>query len=210
MQQTFSLNSFPLPGPIQPVNSQALVKLAKADESTKGGLFLATENAEKPREGVVVAVGEGRVHPDTGVIMPVGVKVGDLVLLSGDVGEQVEYCGSAHQFIADESILGVFEGGVSGSPESFRPLRDLLLIKLAESATSTSSGIAIAVGDNDAAPQGEVIAVGPGRQTSMGGVAPMDVSKGDNVMFQSFAGSDVTLVGGKYKVVSASDCIAKW
>ena len=78
------------------------------------------------------------------------------------------------------------------------------------SATSTSSGIAIAVGDNDAAPQGEVIAVGPGRQTSMGGVAPMDVSKGDNVMFQSFAGSDVTLVGGKYKVVSASDCIAKW
>lgn len=57
--------------------------------------------------------------------------MGDLVLLSGDVGEQVEYCGSAHQFIADESILGVFEGGVSGSPE-FCPLRDLLLIKLAE------------------------------------------------------------------------------
>jgi chaperonin GroES len=70
----YSLNNFPLPGPIKPVNSQTLVKQARADESTKGGLFLASDSAEKPREGIVVAAGDGRVHPDTGVVLPIAVR----------------------------------------------------------------------------------------------------------------------------------------
>jgi len=70
----YSLNNFPLPGPITPVSNLVLIKLSKADESTKGGLYLATEEVEKPREGIIVAVGAGRVHPDTGVVIPTGVR----------------------------------------------------------------------------------------------------------------------------------------
>jgi hypothetical protein len=60
------------------------------------------------------------------------VKQGDLVLLGDFSGEQVDYCGASHQFLSEESILGTFEGGVSGSVSGFRPLRDLLLVKIAE------------------------------------------------------------------------------
>lgn len=60
------------------------------------------------------------------------VKKDDLVLLGDFSGEQVDYCGTSHQFLPEESILGVFEGGVSGSVNGFRPLRDLLLVKITE------------------------------------------------------------------------------
>lgn len=181
----------------------------------------------------------------------------DLVLLREFTGEQVEYCGQAHQFMSSDSILGTFVGGVSDSAKDFRPLSDNLLVKISEAATSTSSGIALAVGDTESTPRGDVVQAGPGRTTSLGGVAPMDVVRrnskqphsarrpshpnrtlrrrwrtgaaaatpslpltrvalpapqaiGDSVMFQPYSGSDVNLGGKKYKVVRASDCLAKW
>lgn len=66
------------------------------------------------------------------------------------------------------------------------------------------------MGEDEAAPQGQVLAVGPGGITSTGGVAPMQIAKGDFVMFTQFSGADVVLEGGKFKVVRAANCMAKW
>ena len=91
----YSLNNYPLPGPLSPVYNQALVKLSRSDETTTGGLFLAAEEKEKPREGVVVEAGPGRVHPDTGATLPTAVKSGDLVLLGEFAGEKANHMPSS-------------------------------------------------------------------------------------------------------------------
>mmetsp|Transcript_3310 Transcript_3310/g.10711 ORF Transcript_3310/g.10711 Transcript_3310/m.10711 type:complete len:239 (+) Transcript_3310:40-756(+) len=205
----YSLNNYPLPGPLSPVYNQALVKLSRSDETTTGGLFLAAEEKEKPREGVVVEAGPGRVHPDTGATLPTAVKSGDLVLLGEFAGEKVDYNGASHQFVSDDGILGTFKGGVVQA-DTFCPLRDRLLVRLAEAQSETSSGIALATGDDEAATQGEVVAAGPGRMTSAGEVVPVGISAGEHVLFGKYAGADVSLPGGKFKVVHASDCLAKW
>ena len=187
-------------------------------------------------------------------------KPGDLVLLGEFGGEKVDYCGQMHQFIADEAILGVFVDGVARSAKSFKPLRDRVLVKLAECAalprtarpssraraqprsrsdqsplshnstrrlspspapqphplsarrsqTQTSSGIAIAVGNDEAPTQGHVVAAGAGRMTSTGALAPMPVVEGDAVLFGQYAGAEVQMDGGKYNVIFAADCLAKW
>lgn len=209
VMQEYRLNNYVLPGPITPLQNQALIKLSKAADRTGGGLFVATEEVEKPREGIVVAAGPGKKHPETNMLLECPVKEGDLVLLAEFSGERVDYCGDSHLFIDGTEVLGVFEGGVV-SADAFRPVRDRLLVEMAEQATETASGIALAVQEDEDSPQGLVVQVGSGRLSSTAEAQPMSVSAGDHVLFGKYKGSDCTLEGKKYKVVNEIDCLAKW
>ena len=51
----------------------------QAEEKTTGGLFVPAAATEKPREGMIVAVGPGRTHQDSGVLMPTQLSAGDVV-----------------------------------------------------------------------------------------------------------------------------------
>uniref|UniRef100_A0A7S0J0F3 20 kDa chaperonin, chloroplastic n=1 Tax=Calcidiscus leptoporus TaxID=127549 RepID=A0A7S0J0F3_9EUKA len=205
----YRLNNYELPGPLCALNNQALIKLSKADDRTAGGLFVASEESSKPREGVVVAAGPGRTHPETGKLMANCVQEGDYVLLADFTGEKVEYCGESHMFINADEILGVFDGGVPKA-EAFKPMRDRALVEVAEIATETASGIALAVGDEEQPTLGQVVKIGDGRLTSMGDLQPLPISIGDHVLYGKFSGTDTTLEGKKYKIVFASDCLGKW
>ena len=94
MQETYRLNNYVLPGPVKCVGDQVLVKMAKKDDRTTGGLFVAAGegDAAAPKQGTVVACGPGKAHPDTGVVLPMPASVGDLVLLADFTGEKVSYC----------------------------------------------------------------------------------------------------------------------
>jgi len=205
----YRLNNFQLPGPLEALNTQILVKLSKMDDRTKGGLFVATEESKKPREGVVVAAGPGRLHPETGKLLPNPVKEGDYVLLADFSGEKVEYCGEQHMFVSSDDVLGVFEDGVT-TAKNFRPVSDRLLVEIAQAATETASGIALAVQEDEKPTQGTVVACGEGRLTSQGELQPLPVKKGDNVLYGKYSGTDAELDGKVYKVVFAADCMAKW
>ena len=134
---------------------------------------------------------------------------GDLILLSEYVGEKVDYCGDKHSFVSASEVLGVFEGGapVVGS---FKPLQDRVLVKLEAAAEETASGIALASESTDEPTQGEVLAVGEGLVTSQGDLVPPGIVPGDSVIYGKYTGSMVFIGGVEYKVVSASDCLAKW
>ena len=209
IKMNFRINNYDLPGPLKPLNSQALIKLSKMDDRTAGGLFVASETVEKPREGVVVAAGSGKPHPDTGKNIPNPVKQGDLVLLGEFSGQKVDYCGEQHVFIDGEQILGFFEGGAP-TAESFVPLRDRLLVKLEQPASETASGIALAVTEPEDDNQGQVIKTGAGRMSASGEVMPMTVSEGESVIFNKYSGAEISLDGAKYVVVDAASCLAKW
>jgi len=208
-EQQYKLNNYMLPGPLTPLADQILVKQSKMADVTSGGLFMPADSTEKPSEGLVVLAGPGTTHPETGKLIPNPCKEGDLILLSEYVGEKVDYCGDKHAFVSASEVLGVFDGG-SPVVGSFKPLQDRVLVKLQDAATETSSGIALASESADEPTQGEVIAVGEGLITSQGDLVPPGISPGESVIYGKYTGTMVSIEGVEYKVVSASDCLAKW
>jgi len=208
-EQQYKLNNYMLPGPLTPLADQILVKQSKMADVTTGGLFMPADSTEKPSEGLVVLAGPGTTHPETGKLIPNPCKEGDLILLSEYVGEKVDYCGDKHAFVSASEVLGVFDGG-SPVVGSFKPLQDRVLVKLQDAATETSSGIALASESTDEPTQGEVIAVGEGLVTSQGDLVPPGITVGESVIYGKYTGTMVFIGGVEYKVVSASDCLAKW
>lgn len=205
----YQLNNYILTGPLAPLNNQVLVKLSKVEDKTKGGLFLGTTSKEKPKEGFVVAAGPGFNHPDTGKLIANPLKVGSLVLLADYSGEKVTYNGDAHVFVDASSVLGWCEGSELRS-DNFRPSLDLVLLAVKEAPKETTSGIALALDEDDDNTQGEAVAVGGGRYNSHGELVPPTIAVGENVLYKKGSGVTTEIEGKKYVLVSALECIAKW
>mmetsp|Transcript_58656 Transcript_58656/g.107259 ORF Transcript_58656/g.107259 Transcript_58656/m.107259 type:complete len:83 (+) Transcript_58656:3-251(+) len=80
-----------------------------------------------------------------------------------------------------------------------------------EAASETASGLLLAKSDDSKfANQGEVIAVGPGRYSGSGDFEPPSVNTGEKLMFEPFAGTQVSLENTQFKVVSEDAVMAKW
>lgn len=209
MADVHRLNNYNLPGPLSPLGNNVMVKPNKVDDKSTGGLFLATEQGERPKDGVVVSAGPGKTHPDSGVLHPCPVKVGDLVMLNDFSGDKVEYDGEKHIFVNADTLLGYFEGR-SATVAGFRPLRDRVLVAKEEVEEATASGIALAGAEEDDANSGEVVCCGPGRLDADAKLLAMSVTPHDHVMYDRYSGSELTLEDKKFKLVSEADCIAKW
>jgi chaperonin GroES len=78
------------------------------EERTKGGIIIPDTAKEKPIEGKVVAVGNGKVLED-GKVRPLDVKAGDRILFSKYGGTEVKIDGEEHLIMREEDILGVIE-----------------------------------------------------------------------------------------------------
>lgn len=88
---------------------------------------------------------------------------------------------------------------------AFRPLHDRVLIKRIEQEDTTRGGIIIPDTAKEKPMQGEVIAAGPGAKTEDGSVTPLDVKKGDRVLYGKFAGTEINIDGEDYLVLRESD-----
>lgn len=93
---------------IIPLHNNVLVKRAKSEEKTAGGLIIPTNATEKSREAEVLAVGPGRVTY-IGKLIPVEVKPGDIVLLEKNVRSEVKLDGEDLLLISEDDIVGVLE-----------------------------------------------------------------------------------------------------
>ncbi|MEI8307157.1 MAG: co-chaperone GroES [Chloroflexales bacterium] len=95
---------------IRPLGDRVVLKPADREEKTKTGIFLPdTATKERPMEGTILAVGEGR-RDDSGKLIPMQVSVGDKVLFAKYSGtefkvEEVEYL-----ILAEKDILGIIQG----------------------------------------------------------------------------------------------------
>ncbi len=94
---------------IRPLGDRVLVQRVEAEEKTAGGILLPESAKEKPKEGRVIAVGEGRTL-DSGERSKFSVKAGDRVLFSSYAGTEVKYQGDEYLIMREEDILGVIEG----------------------------------------------------------------------------------------------------
>ena len=93
---------------VRPLNDKVLIERAKADDKTKGGIILPDSSKEKPKEGKIVAVGQGRVN-DQGERQPFQVKKGDKVLFKSYAGTDVKIDGKDYILMSEEEILAVVE-----------------------------------------------------------------------------------------------------
>jgi chaperonin GroES len=89
-----------------------------------------------------------------------------------------------------------------------KPLGDRVLIKRLEAEEKTAGGIVLPDTPKEKPKQGRVVALGDGRQLDSGEVAPLQLSEGDTVLFGSFAGTEVTVDGEEYLLMSEDDVLA--
>jgi len=92
---------------IKPLFDKVVVQADKAEEKSKGGLYLTTASQEKPQTCIVVAVGPGGVIDGKEVTMQV--KVGDKVLCSKYAGTDVKVDGEEYTIIRQSDILAIVE-----------------------------------------------------------------------------------------------------
>ena len=89
-----------------------------------------------------------------------------------------------------------------------RPLGDKVLIKRLEAEEKTAGGIVLPDTAKEKPKQGKVIAVGDGRQLESGKKIALQVKAGDTVLFGSYAGTEVTVDGEEYLLMSEEDILA--
>lgn len=91
---------------------------------------------------------------------------------------------------------------------SIRPLHDRVLVKRIDQEEKTKGGIIIPDTAKEKPMEGEVIAVGNGVHTEDGKIRPLDVKKGDRVLFAKWGGTEVKLDGVEYLIMKESDILA--
>ncbi len=98
----------PVSTKIRPLQDRIIVKRVEEEEKTKGGIIIPDTAKEKPIEGKVIAVGNGKVQED-GKVRPLDVKAGDRVLFSKYAGTEIKIEGEEHLIMREDDILGVIE-----------------------------------------------------------------------------------------------------
>jgi chaperonin GroES len=93
---------------IRPLHDRVIVKRLDSEQKTKGGLFIPDSAKEKPVEGTVLAVGNGKILED-GTVRKLEVKAGDRILFGKYSGTDVKIDGEEHLIMREDDILGVVE-----------------------------------------------------------------------------------------------------
>ena len=92
----------------RPLQDRILVKRIDKEEKTSGGIIIPDTAKEKPQEGEVVAVGNGK-RLDDGKVLPLDVKAGDKILFGKYSGSEIKIDGEEHLILREDEVLGVIE-----------------------------------------------------------------------------------------------------
>jgi chaperonin GroES len=97
----------------RPLHDRVVVKRIDAETKTTGGIIIPDTAKEKPSQGQIVAVGKGG-RDETGKLIPIDLKVGDIVLFGKWSGTEVKIDGTEVLIMKESDILGVLEGQSAG------------------------------------------------------------------------------------------------
>ncbi|MDR3677959.1 MAG: co-chaperone GroES [Acidobacteriota bacterium] len=93
----------------RPLHDRILIKRIEEKETVKGGIIIPDTAKEKPQEGEVIAVGNGR-KTEEGKIVPLDVKAGDRILFGKYSGTEIKIDNQEYLIFKEEDVLGVVEG----------------------------------------------------------------------------------------------------
>jgi chaperonin GroES len=102
-------------------------------------------------------------------------------------------------------IHKILKGGIG---MAYRPLGDRLLVRPKESEEKTKSGIVLPDSAKEKPQEGSVVAIGDGARDEDGKKIPMEVKKGDVVLYSKYAGTEVKIDGKEHLIIKESDVLA--
>jgi chaperonin GroES len=94
---------------IRPLHDRVVIRRLEEERTTAGGIVIPDTATEKPIQGEVIAVGNGKIL-DNGEQRPLDVKVGDRVLFGKYSGTEVKLDGKDFLVMREDDIMGVIEG----------------------------------------------------------------------------------------------------
>ncbi|PIE64785.1 MAG: co-chaperone GroES [Deltaproteobacteria bacterium] len=92
----------------KPLYDRILVKRVEEETRSAGGIIIPDSAKEKPRQGKVLAVGDGKLSDD-GTLRALDVKTGDVVLFGKYAGTEIKIDGVEHTILREDDVLGVVE-----------------------------------------------------------------------------------------------------
>jgi chaperonin GroES len=92
----------------RPLYDRILVERVELEETTKGGIILPDTAKEKPQQGKVIAVGQGKRTED-GKLIPLEVKAGTKILFGKYSGSEVKIEGTEYLIMREDDVLGIVE-----------------------------------------------------------------------------------------------------
>jgi chaperonin GroES len=93
---------------LRPLQDRIIVKRVEEETKTAGGLFIPETAKEKPQRGEIVATGKGK-KTEEGKVLPLDVKVGDIVLFGKYAGTEVKVDGEEYLMMREDDLLAVVE-----------------------------------------------------------------------------------------------------
>ena len=93
----------------RPLHDRILIKRIEEKETEKGGIIIPDTAKEKPQEGEVIAVGNGK-KTEEGKVVPLDVKAGDRILFGKYSGTEIKIDNQEYLILKEEEVLGVVEG----------------------------------------------------------------------------------------------------
>jgi chaperonin GroES len=93
---------------VRPLQDRLLIRRVEEQEKSKGGIIIPDTAKERPLEGEVIAVGNGKRLED-GTLVPLDVKKGDRILFGKYSGTEIKVDGVEHLILREEEVLGVVE-----------------------------------------------------------------------------------------------------
>lgn len=93
---------------VKPLHDRVIVKRVEEEAKTKGGIIIPDTAKEKPVEGEIMAVGDGKVGDD-GKKIAMEVKVGDKVLFGKYAGTEIQIDGEEHLIMREDDIIAIVE-----------------------------------------------------------------------------------------------------
>jgi chaperonin GroES len=94
---------------IRPLHDRVVVKRWEEEKLSPGGIVIPDTAKEKPIQGEVIAVGNGKTL-DNGQVRALDVKAGDRILFGKYAGTEVKIDGAEYLILREDDIMGVFEG----------------------------------------------------------------------------------------------------
>jgi chaperonin GroES len=98
---------------IRPLNDRIIVRRMEEQEQMRGGLYIPDTAREKPQEGEVLAVGNGKLL-DNGQRIAIDLKAGDRILFGKYAGTEIKLDGEEYLILREDDVLGVVETAAKG------------------------------------------------------------------------------------------------
>jgi len=97
----------------RPLHDRVVVRRIESDAKTAGGIIIPDTAKEKPQEGEIIAVGPG-ARDETGKLVPLDVKAGDVILFGKWSGTEVKIDGQEYLIMKESDVMGIIEGKAAG------------------------------------------------------------------------------------------------